>query len=145
MFGLTPYERKMNNMSTWNPFHDLDEIEKSFFGDLQPASFNTDIKDEGDKYVLEADLPGFKKEDIKIDVEDDYLTITAERKSDYQEKNKKGSYVRCERSYGSYSRSFSLDGIESDKISAKLNNGVLELTLPKQEVVTPKSRRLSIE
>ena len=142
MFNLTPYERKINNL--WNPFHELDEIEKNFFGTKQ-ASFKTDIKDEGDHYLLEADLPGFKKEDISIDVDDGYLTITATRKSEYEDKDKKGSYVRVERSYGTYARSFSLDGIDSDKISAELNDGVLALTLPKEEKVLPKTRKLEIK
>jgi HSP20 family protein len=142
MFNLTPYERKIN---LWNPFHELDEIEKNFFGNNNATSFKTDIKDEGDHYLLEADLPGFKKDDISIDVDDGYLTITATRKSEYEDKDKKGNYVRVERSYGTYSRSFSLDGIDSDKISASLNDGVLALTLPKQEKVSPKTRKLEIK
>ena len=142
MFNLTPYERKINNL--WNPFHELDEIEKNFFGKTN-TSFKTDIKDEGDHYLLEADLPGFKKDDISIDVDDGYLTITATRKSEYEDKDKKGNYVRVERSYGTYTRSFSLDGIDSDKISASLNDGVLALTLPKEEKVLPKTRKLEIK
>lgn len=143
MFNLTPYERKVT--SAWNPFHDLDEIEKSFFGNTATAGFKTDIKDDGDHYLLEADLPGFKKENVGIDIEDGYLTITAERRSDYEDKDKKGNYVRCERSYGSYSRSFSLDGIDADNISAELTDGVLRLTLPKEVKEAPKTRRLEIK
>ena len=142
MFNLTPYERK--HVSAWNPFRDLDEIEKSFFGSTS-AGFKTDIKDEGDKYVLEADLPGFKKEDVSIDIDDGYLTITASRKSEYEDKDKKGNYIRCERSYGSYTRSFSLDGINSEDITATLNDGVLTVDLPKQVKETPKTRRLEIK
>ena len=144
MFNLTPYERKINNINLWNPFRDLDEIEKNFFGSTAVA-FKTDIKDEGDHYLLEADLPGFKKNDVNIDIDDGYLTITATRKSEYEDKDKKGNYVRCERSYGSYTRSFSLDGIDSENIAAELVDGVLKLTLPKQVKETPKTRRLEIK
>ena len=143
MFNLMPYERK--HASVWNPFHDLDEIEKSFFGGNNNVGFKTDIKDEGDHYLLEADLPGFKKEDVNIDVDDGYLTISATRKSEYEDKDKKGNYVRCERSYGSYTRSFSLDGINTDNIGAELTDGVLKVTLPKEEKTLPKTRRLAIK
>ena len=144
MFNLTPYERKINNINLWNPFRELDEIEKNFFGNNNVA-FKTDIKDEGDHYLLEADLPGFKKENVNIDIDDGYLTITATRKSEYEDKDKKGNYVRCERSYGSYTRSFSLDGIDSENIGAELVDGVLKLTLPKQVKETAKTRRLEIK
>ena len=142
MFNLTPYERK--HASVWNPFHDLDEIEKSFFGNAT-VGFKTDIKDEGDHYLLEADLPGFKKEDVNIDIDDGYLTISATRKSEYEDKDKKGNYIRCERSYGSYTRSFSLDGINTENIGAELTDGVLKVTLPKEEKTLPKTRRLEIK
>ena len=144
MFNLTPYERKINNL--WNPFRELDEIEKNFFGNGNAnVAFKTDIKDEGDHYLLEADLPGFKKDNVNIDIDDGYLTITATRKSEYEDKDKKGNYVRCERSYGSYTRSFCLDGIDSENISAELVDGVLKLTMPKQVKETPKTRRLEIK
>ncbi|MBR6051998.1 MAG: Hsp20/alpha crystallin family protein [Clostridia bacterium] len=146
MFNLTPYERKINNINLWNPFRELDEIEKNFFGNGNAnVAFKTDIKDEGDHYLLEADLPGFKKDNVNIDIDDGYLTITATRKSEYEDKDKKGNYVRCERSYGSYTRSFSLDGIDSENIAAELVDGVLKLTLPKQVKDTPKTRRLEIK
>ena len=138
---ITPYERKIRTV--WNPFRELDEIEKSFFG-RDMTSFKTDIRDNGQSFILEADLPGFKKEDINIDVTGGYLTIKAERKSEYEDSDKKGNYVRCERSYGSYQRSFSLDGIDENAISASLSDGVLKLTLPKLEKKLPETRRLEI-
>ena len=138
---ITPYERKIRTV--WNPFRELDEIEKSFFG-RDMTSFKTDIRDNGQSFILEADLPGFKKEDINIDLTGGYLTIKAERKSEYEDSDKKGNYVRCERSYGSYQRSFSLDGIDENAISASLSDGVLKLTLPKLEKKLPETRRLEI-
>ena len=138
---ITPYERKIRTV--WNPFRELDEIEKSFFG-RDMTSFKTDIRDNGQSFILEADLPGFKKEDINIDITGGYLTIKAERKSEYEDNDQKGNYVRCERSYGSYQRSFSLDGIDENAISASLSDGVLKLTLPKIEKKLPETRHLEI-
>jgi HSP20 family protein len=144
--------RRSNELSLYNPFHDMDEFEKTFFGDLYGfpvanvlGEFRTDIKDEGDAYVLEADLPGFKKEDINVDINNDAMTIRAERHSEREEKDKKGKYIRCERSYGSYSRQFDLTGINAENITAKYDNGVLTLSLPKRVPTVPESRRLTIE
>ena len=141
---LVPYTRR-NSVSTYNPFHDFDELERAFFSDRSLGEFKTDIRDNGDSFVLEADLPGFNKDDIHVDLSDNSLTITAERHSDYEQKDKKGNYVRCERSYGSYTRSFSTDGIDTANIKAAYTDGVLRLTLPKQQQILPASRRLEIE
>ena len=151
MFELV---RRNNNhpVNTYNPFRDMEDLERSFFGSPMDffssrdlAEFKTDVTDEGDHYLLEADLPGFDKKDIHIDVDDDTLVIHAERHSNYEKQEKKAGYLRCERSYGSYSRSFNLDGIDSDKISAAYDNGVLKLTLPKQAPAKATARRLEIE
>ena len=101
---LVPYMRKNNSVSNYNPFRSLDDLERAFFSDNALDAFHTDIVDNGSEFVLEADLPGFKKEDIHVDLSGDQLTISAERHSDYEEKDKKNRYVRCERSYGSFSR-----------------------------------------
>ena len=111
MFGLTPYERK-NSAMTYDPFKAFENFEREFFKTNGLAEFKTDIRDNGKEYELEADLPGFKKEDINIELDDTYLTIQAERKSETEEKDKKGNYVRRERSYGSFSRSFSTEGVD---------------------------------
>ena len=92
-----------------------------------------------------ADLPGFQKDDIKIDLDDNCLTISAERHSEYEEKDKKGNFVRCERSFGSYSRSFGVEGIQTDSIKASYSDGVLKLVLPKTAPVVSSTRRLEIE
>ena len=105
----------------------------------------TDIQEDGDNFVLEADLPGFKKEDIHVDVADDRLTVSAERHSNFEDKDKKGNYLRCERSYGSYARSFDISGIDAAGIKAAYADGVLRATLPKQKEVPASSRRLEIE
>ena len=145
MFGLTPYENKNSSVSAYNPFRDLANFERSFFGESDLAEFKTDIKDMGDHFQLEADLPGFKKEDIKIDLDGDYMTISGERHSEFEEKDKKGNYVRCERSYGSYSRSFDISNIYADDISAEYKDGVLKMRLPKRKEESPAVKRLEIK
>ena len=152
MFELS---RRNNNrqLNSYNPFREMEELEKNFFenpfgaffgnGDL--AEFKTDVIDEGDHYLLEADLPGFDKKDIKLDLSGDMLTIKAERHSKFEEKDQKDKVVRIERSYGSYCRQFDVSGINADKIKAKYENGVLQLTLPKKENVLPEAKHLEIE
>lgn len=141
---LTPYRRN-SDINVFNPFKAMDDFEKKFFGDSSIAEFKTDIKEEDGSVVLEADLPGFKKEDIHVDVEDGCLTISAERHSDYEDDDKKGNFIRCERTYGSFSRSFDTSGIDTENIKASFENGVLKLTMPKLTEVPPTSRRLEIE
>ena len=144
MFGLTPYERRNNDLMFFSPFKELEDMEKRFFGDRIPVNFKTDIRDTGKEFVLEAELPGFDKIDIGIDVKDGYLTITATHSEENDEKDKKGNYLRRERSYGSMTRSFDVSDIEENAITASFNNGVLELILPKKEDKAEVSRKIEI-
>ncbi len=129
----------------YNPFRDFEDINRAFFGDNSLAEFKTDIRDMGDGFELEADLPGFKKEDIKLSVNGDTLTIKAERHSDFEDQDKKSGYLRCERSYGSYSRSFDVTGVDVSQISASYTDGVLRIRLPKQAPKQPDDRTIVIE
>ncbi|HPE16615.1 MAG TPA: Hsp20/alpha crystallin family protein [Oscillospiraceae bacterium] len=144
MFDLIPFERR-HGMMNFNPFRDMEEFEKRFFGDMPLSEFKTDIRDAGAAFELEADLPGFKKEDIAIDLEGDVLTIRAERHGESEEKDKKGNYITRERCYGAFSRSFDVTGIKADEVTAQYADGVLKLTLPKKEAALPASRRLEIQ
>ncbi len=143
MFDMMPFERR-NSMARFDPFRELDNFEKSFFGDFG-GGFRTDIKDKGDHFELEADLPGVKKEDIAVDIDGDCLTISAQRDSQREEKNEQEQYVRRERSYGSYSRSFDISHVKSEEISGSYENGVLKLVLPKRSPTGSTSRRLDIQ
>ncbi|MEG0824485.1 MAG: Hsp20/alpha crystallin family protein [Oscillospiraceae bacterium] len=141
MFGMLPFERHDDN------FFDLfDNFERKFFGNTTAAlpDFRTDIRDGDDKYVLEADLPGFQKEDITLDIKEGVLTIHAEHSENKDEKDDKGNYLRRERRYGSFSRSFDITGIDEAGITASYNNGVLELTLPKTQPAIPEARHIAI-
>jgi HSP20 family protein len=96
-----------------------------------------DIKEEQDKFVLLADLPGVKPEEIDVSMEDGVLTIRGEKKT--EAKDEKEGYKRVERTYGSFYRRFSLpDTANPDAISAKSDHGVLEIVIPKREAVQPK-------
>ena len=114
---LVPYSRK--NHSVYNPFQDFDDLEKAFFSDRSLGELKTDIKDLGESYALEADLPGFKKEDIHVDVKDNTLSITAERHSEFEQKDKKNSYLRCERSFGS--RAATAGALTSAALTARIS------------------------
>ncbi|SDA27805.1 HSP20 family protein [Ruminococcus sp. YE71] len=136
MFAMTPFERH-NDL--------FDEFERGFFGMPQRfEGFRTDIRDDGDKYVLEAELPGFEKEDIKLDITGDCMTLSAEHTETEQEGEPKSKYIRRERRYGSVSRSFDLTGIDKDGITAEYKSGILYMDLPKQQPQQPVSRRLEI-
>ena len=140
MYGLTPFGR---NFDLFNVFNDMD---KDFFGGAMPMnSCRTDIRDEGEKYVMESELPGFEKEDIKLDLNGSCLVISAEHKTENNEKDDKGNYIRRERSYGSYKRSFDIPDVEVEKINAEYKNGILTIDLPKKQPETPVAKRLEIK
>ena len=141
MYGLTPFGN--TGFGLWDAFNDFD---KSFFGSNLPMNnCKTDIRDEGDKYVLESELPGFEKEDIKLDLSGTQLTIAAEHSINNDEKDDKGNYIRRERSFGSYKRSFDIGDINTDAISAEYKNGILTIELPKKAPEAPVAKRLEIK
>ena len=142
MFGMLPFERGNDNI-----FDTFDNFARDFFRSSNTSlpAFRTDIRDAGDRYVLEAELPGFRKEDISLDVKDGILTISAEHKENSDQKDDKGSYIRRERRYGSFSRSFDISGIDESGITASYTNGVLELSLPKAQPAVPGARKIAIE
>lgn len=94
--------------------------------------FNTDVIDEGTHYLLQAELPGFKKEDITVDLSNNTLTISA----NHEEINdsKKPNYIRKERHFSSYKRSFHVEGIKPQDINANYHDGILEVKFPKNEL-----------
>ena len=93
-----------------------------------------DIRDVGDHYELDIDLPGFKKEEIKAQLENGYLTIRASKGLDKDEKDKKGQYIRRERSYGECARTVYVgENITEADVKAKYENGILQLSIPKKE------------
>lgn len=141
MYGLTPFEK-----SGFDIFNAFNDFEKNFFGGSMPVNTcKTDIRDEGEKYVMEAELPGFTKEDIKLDINGSYLVLTAEHKNEKDEKDDKGKYIRKERSYGSYTRNFDITGVDTENISAEYKDGILKIDLPKKASEEPPVKRLEIK
>ncbi|TDT72016.1 heat shock protein Hsp20 [Hypnocyclicus thermotrophus] len=138
----------MRNLITtkkWNPFlREKDYFDSifdsfdSFFGSPSLFSdnfqkFSTDISETDNAYIISADLPGVKKEDVKLELHEGYLKISAERKEEKEEKNKK--FFRKERIYGSFVRNIPLPNylnITKEEIEAKFENGVLNVTIPKK-------------
>ncbi|MGB9276736.1 MAG: Hsp20/alpha crystallin family protein, partial [Terrimicrobiaceae bacterium] len=143
----------MNALTKWNPFRELEDIQSrlsSLFGRTPLRGFGeeamtvsewtplVDIAEDDKEYLIKAELPEVKKEDVKVTVEGGVLTITGERKFEKEEKGKK--YHRLERAYGSFMRSFTLpEGAAGDKISADFKDGVLKVHLAKSPEAKPKS------
>lgn len=98
-------------------------------------AFRTDVIDQGDNYLLQAELPGFQKDDINIDLKNDLLTISASHKEE-KDGDDSNKYIRRERYYSSYSRSFRVNNIEAGDIDASYNNGILEVRFPKKDAET---------
>jgi len=142
MFGMLPFDRSDNNL-----FDTFDNFTRDFFrkSNAELPAFRTDIKDMGDAFQLEAELPGFRKEDISLDLKDGILTITAAHSESSEEKDDQGTYIRRERRYGSFQRSFDVTGIDEKSITAAYENGVLALRLPKAKPVEPETHKIIIQ
>ena len=146
MFEIMPFESNKRR-AVFNPFREMDEWEKAFFGKNELADFKTDIKDVGSAYKLEVDLPGFKKDEVKLQLSDGYLTISAEKGLDKDEE-KHGRLIRQERYEGAMQRSFYVgDGLTEDDVKASFANGVLKISLPKAEAkkALPEESYIEIE
>ena len=105
----------------------------------------TDVRETDGSYELDVDLPGFKKDELSVDLKDGYLTIAAAKGLDRDEQDKKGKYIRQERYAGAMSRSFYVGDVEPDQVSAKYEDGILKISLPKQEKKQlPKSSAIAI-
>ena len=123
-----------------NIFDDL--FNAPFFTRNEANMMKTDIKEHDGGYDLTVDLPGVKKEDIKAELNDGYLTISAENNTNKDEKDENGKYICRERYSGSYSRSFYVgDAITEEDIKAKFENGTLKLDIPKKEALPEKQNK----
>ena len=111
-----------------------------------PAVMRTDVKEKEDSYELEIDLPGYKKENVKAQLKDGYMTITAEAKKDTDGKAEDGKYIRREKYYGTCSRSFYVGkNVTEEDIKAKFEDGVLKVTVPKKQAKPKEDKFISIE
>ena len=126
---------------------DMKKVEKKLYGRRGRNLMKTDIRETDSAYELEMDLPGFKKEDVKVSLENGCLTISAEKGMD-QDENKKGRYLRRERYAGACERSFYVgEDVTEDEIKGEFKHGILKLTIPKKEAKpeVPEKKYISIE
>ena len=142
---FTPAIFTRNNNFWRDPFDEFNRMFPAFFDDggLEKsfAGFNTDVMEKEGNYILQAELPGFNKEDINIDLKDDILTVSASHKEEKKEEDEKTRYIRKERHSASYSRSFRVANVTPEDISASYKNGILEVTFPKRESLPEKETK----
>jgi HSP20 family protein len=150
MSALTRFEPPRGH---WNPWKELEEMEKRLLTLFRRPSAETgnkemmkvtewsppvDISEDDKEYVVKAELPEVKKEEVKVTVQDNVLSISGERKKETEEKGKR--FHRIEREYGSFMRSFALpDDADGSKVNAEYKDGILKVHLPKSEKAKPKS------
>lgn len=152
----------MSNLTRWNPvseFEDLIDRYNRYFGVTRPAGAGeregkdlfrrsdwapaVDIKETAEAFVIDAELPGLNKEDVKVTVHDGVLTIQGERKK--EEETKDDKHHRIERTYGSFMRRFTLpDNVDETSIKASFRDGLLSLTLKKAEPAEPKAIEVEV-
>ena len=122
-------------------------IEKKLYGKHAPHIMKTDVKEKDNTYEVDMDLPGFKKDEIQIQLKNGYVTVSAAKGLDKDEKDKEGKYVRRERYAGNVSRSFYVgDNVRKEDIHPKFENGILSFTVPKeQKAVEDTSHYIAIE
>lgn len=150
----------MNALTTWDPFKELNELEHrlaTIFGRAPVRKSGgkeeamtvaewaplVDITEDEKEYLIKAELPEVKKDDVKVSVQDGILTISGERKSEKEEKNKK--FHRVEWAYGSFSRSFTLpEDADADKVAGDFKDGVLKVHVPKSEKAKPKKIEVKV-
>lgn len=150
----------MNTLTRWDPFRELEDLQSRLSalfgrapvrkdGDKQEAlrvaewAPLVDITEDDKEYLIKAELPEVKKDEVKVSVQNDVLTISGERKYEKEEKNKK--YHRVERAYGSFARSFTIpEDADAEQVSGEFKDGVLKVHLPKSEKAKPKSIEVKV-
>ncbi|ALT80617.1 MULTISPECIES: Hsp20/alpha crystallin family protein [Bacillota] len=138
MAGLVPFNKKNKEISTNTGFEDFYNVLDDYFSNDWPFkrtlthdTFKVDVEDNGNEYLIEAEVPGIDKKDINVELNDGKLMITITR--DENSESKKKNFIHRERRYSSMSRSIYLEDAKPDGIKAKLENGLLKVVVPKEE------------
>ena len=138
MTGLVPFNKKSKEISTNTGFEDFYNVLDDFFSNDWPLrrtlthdTFKVDVEDNGNEYLIEAEVPGIDKKDINVELNDGKLMISIVR--DETNESKKSNFIHRERRYSSMSRSIYLEDAKPDGIRAKLENGLLKVEVPKEE------------
>jgi HSP20 family protein len=134
MFGMVPFRN--NKMQQRENLFDIESMFSDFFNDSFMGisgmnSMKADIKETEKEFIVDAEIPGVSKEDIKLELKDDRLTIAVEKNEESNEE--RDNYIRKERRYGSFSRSFYVENVKNEEVTAKYENGILSIVLPKNE------------
>ena len=134
-------------MDDFSWMRDFGNVDRKLYGKHAGREMLTDVRDHEDHYEVEIDLPGFKKDQIQVELHDGTLTITAQKGLEQNEKNSEGKYVRQERYSGMMSRSFYVgENMTEEDIKAKFEDGVLKLNIPKkEEKKLPEKKTIMIE
>lgn len=153
---LERWKPQTSTLTRWDPFAELldmrremDRVFASFLGGTQAVPTGgvwapaVDIQETKDSFVVKAELPGMKQEDIQITIVDNTLTLKGERRQENEVRN--GGYTRVERAYGTFQRALALPSVvNAEKVQAKYKDGVLEIDLPKKEEAKPKEIKVQI-
>ncbi|HHZ18053.1 MAG TPA: Hsp20/alpha crystallin family protein [Acholeplasmataceae bacterium] len=143
MFSLMTRRNRKRGLGLFDdPFFD-DFFNMPVFFDNRRV-MRTDVREDDKNYYLDVELPGIEKKDIKLSLENGYLTIAVEREENKEQKDEQGNYVRRERYYGNCERTFYLGDVNEEDISASHNNGVLTVSVPKKEAAD-KKKYITIE
>ena len=128
-------------------FEEFGDVDKKLYGKHAPHVMKTDVKEHEDKFEVDIDLPGFKKDEIQLELQNGYLSISASKGVDKEEKDKKGKLIRQERYSGAMQRSFYVGkGVTEEDIKAKFEDGVLKLDIPKKDAPKiPEKKTIMIE
>lgn len=141
--GLAPY--RSTAMGFWPSDFLPDFLREGWMdGTMSYGSPRVDIRETEKEYVIDAEFPGFAKDDVNISLDDNRLTISAKKEESSEEKDENGRYIRRERRSGAFQRSFLLENVDTGSIQADMVDGILHVTLPKEEPVVPASRKIEI-
>ncbi|GGF66226.1 heat-shock protein [Paenibacillus albidus] len=145
MFDLVPFGKRRDDAFGMLAKSLNEVFSDDFFAPMKSStlSFRTDVRESDQAYLIEAELPGFKKEEIDIDYANPYLTIKAVRKEENTEENSQHQLVRRERRYGEYVRRFYVQDISEEGIRASLKDGLLTLEVPKHKHI--QGKRIEIQ
>ena len=145
LFGEDLFDTFFNDFPFYDD-RDMKKLEKKLYGRKAARMMKTDIKEKKDSYEIIMDLPGFKKEEVQVSLEDGCLTVSAVKGQEAESGGEEGRYIRQERYEGACSRSFYVGDVRPEDVKAKYESGVLRLTLPKRDVQQlPTQRRIAIE
>ena len=128
IFGENLFDEMFDDM-----MHPMHSMEKALYGKHARAIMKTDVRETDNSYEVDIDLPGFKKDEVNVQLEDGYLTVSASKGLDKDEEDREGRFIRQERYAGACSRSFYVGDVKAEDVKAKYESGVLTVLIPKKE------------